>query len=256
MRTLTLIALLALAAGCTSGNSPIYVRSMRPLFPAGTTCAPPMDEKVAIGNLELIDVAATPDFEVLAVLGGMSDYFAAQSQSQIALASGNRLTADGRDRLTVQRVVLRYSSRPAIPGVTASLTDTYPITIPITKETSDVFVPIPLFGKNVRDQLAKLSASNTDPPFQFVSTFEVQGVASSGQEFRTDPISFPMGLVKSEVTCMTADPRIQRYNGSGTASCQFVGINQRIGPSLCCNQVDASGNPTLDFSRSGCDVLP
>lgn len=256
MRNLTLIALFALTAGCTTGNSPLYVQWLRPLLPMGSTCAPPMDEKVGIGNLELIDVAASPDFEVLAVLGGMEDYFAAQSQTQVSLTSGNRLNSDGRDRLTVQRVVLRYASRPPIPGITASLTDTYPISIPITKDTTDVLVPIPLFGTNARKALANLSPSNTDPPFQFSTTFEIQGVAVSGAEFRTDPFTFPMGLVKSEVQCTTADTRIVRYNGTGTLSCQFVGLGQRIGPSLCCNNVDAAGNPTLDFTRSGCDVLP
>jgi hypothetical protein len=257
MRSIALISFIVLGTACTPGNSPLYVDRVRPLLPMGTGCSLSDDENLLIRNLDLIDVAATPDFEVAAVVRGMADFFSVQSQPGIVLSSGNRLTADARDRITLTRILLRYSSRPAIPGITASLTDTIPITVVITREAQQVIVPVPLFGKNVRDQLAKLSPSNTDPPFQFVSTFELQGTTMSGAEVRTDPVPFPMNMVKSEVTCTSADTRLIRYTNPGVAaSCQFAGLGQRLGPSSCCNQLDASGNPSLDFTRLGCDVLP
>ncbi|MBL8920916.1 MAG: hypothetical protein JNJ54_18785 [Myxococcaceae bacterium] len=258
MRTSALIIAGLLAAGCTPGVGPIYVEKLRPIIQTANGCGLAMEETAIITRLDLIDVAATPDFEVVAALGGLADFFSNQSQPGVVLSDNRRLNPDARERLMVQRILLRYSSRPAIPGITATMTDTIPLVTPITRENTKVQLVIPLFGKNVRDQLARLSPSNTDPPYQFVSTFELQGTMMSGAEFRTDPVSFPMNLVKSEVNCTSpADPRLERYSPADRAlSCNFVGLGKRIGSNFCCNNLDGTGNPALDFGRLGCDVLP
>lgn len=259
MRISTLLIVTLVAAGCTPGVGPIYVEKLRPIIQNGNGgCGTPTEESAIITRLNLIDVAATPDFEVAAAIGGLADFFSNQSQPGVVLADNRRLNPDARERLMIQRILLRYSSRPAIPGVTATLTDTIPLVTPITRENTKVQLVVPLFGKNVRDQLARLSPSNTDPPFQFVTTFEIQGTMMSGAEFRTDPVSFPMNLVKSEVSCPRMnDPRLVRYSPADQAlSCNFLGLDKRLDSSACCDNLDASGNPALDFSRLGCDVLP
>lgn len=258
MRTcLPLIVVMSLASACTPGNGPLFVSSVRSSVSGVGGC---VASKEPISSLGLVDVAAPPEIEITAFLGGMTDFFNGAAQPPVLVTGGQQLAASSRERLVVQRVFLRYSSRPAIPGLTATITDAVPRTLLVTPASpSEVSLQVPLFGANARAKLEALSPSNADS-FQFTSTFEIQGVTEpSGTEFRTAPVSMSMTLVKTEVTCSTPnDQRLKRFSSPSQLirGCSFLGLNRRFGPGDCCLTVDASGNPALDLSQPGCDVLP
>lgn len=246
-----------IALACTPGNGPLYVSSVKnnvllTSMTLGTVCTGRGD----VSSM-FVDVAATPDIEVSASLAGFREYFGGQQPLTVGTQP---LGAVNRERLVIQKVVIRYSSRPAIPGLTATTTDTVPRTQLLSNETpADLALSVPLFGPSARARLEALAASNADS-FQFTSTFEIHGVTEpGGSEFRTPPVSIPMTLVKTEVTCSTPnDQRLKRYSNpaQATRGCTFNGLNRRFGPGDCCLTVDAAGNPALDLSQPGCDVLP
>ncbi|MBM4784038.1 MAG: hypothetical protein GQE15_40730 [Archangiaceae bacterium] len=251
MRQFSILLSLLTVVGCTSGTSPIYVSRLRALDPQ--TCAPLAEEFITPG-FDLIDVAADPQASVFAVLSGGADFFS----NQPAQTVGTRTIAPtGRDGVMVQRIVLRYTSKPPIPGLAASVTDTIFKTVTITKESEEAIITVPLFGPNARAKLRSLGASNTDT-YQFVSTFEFQGVTTqSNFEFKTGAIPVPMTLVKSEVTCSPEDPRLKRFTTPQT--CFSAGVNNRLvgNTALCCNAgIDpATGQPRIT-AEAGCDILP
>lgn len=259
MRTSALLSLLLVSA-CAPQSGPLYVTSVQPNLVGMMGCEPPQNDALIVSGFGTIDVAAPPDLVVWANIGGMPQYFQVQSQPPLIVNTGGQqqqIAASGRERLMLQRVVLRYSSRPAIPGLTATVTDTIPRSVPVTPESTRVTMQIPLFGPNALARLAQLSPSNTDT-YQFTSTFEIQGVSDpTGAEIKLQPVSMPMTLVKSEVTCAAPnDPRLKRYDNLTARSCTFIGALRRFSRGDCCNRVDASGNPELDLNTPGCDVLP
>lgn len=251
MRQFSILLSLLTVVGCTNGNSPLYVSRLRALDQQ--TCAP-LAEEVITPGFDLVDVAADPQASVFAVLSGGADFFAGQPSQAV----GNRVLAQtGRDSLIVQRIVLRYTSKPPIPGLAASVTDTIFKTVTITKDSDEAIITVPLFGPNARAKLRSLAASNTDT-YQFVSNFEFQGVtALSNVEFKTTSIPVPMNLVKSEVTCSPEDPRLKRFVTPQT--CFSAGVNNRLvgNTTLCCNAgIDpATGQPRIT-AEAGCDILP
>lgn len=251
MRQFSILLSLLTVVGCTTGNSPLYVSRVRAIDQK--TCIP-LGETVLQGSFDLIDVAADPQATVYAVLSGGPDFFAGQPQQQV----GTRLLAPaGRDGAIVQKIVLRYTSKPPIPGLSASVTDTILKTVTITKDSDEAFIPVELFGPNARAKLRALAPSNTDT-YQFVTNFEFQGVTSlSNVEFKTSPIPIPMTLVKSEVTCSPEDPRLKRF--STPQPCFSAGVETRLvgNTGLCCNAgIDsATGQPRIT-AEPGCDILP
>lgn len=246
-----------LGSACTPGNGPLFVNSVRTSVSGPTGCIPTKENVTSIG---MVDVAAPPELEVTAFIGGAKDFFSPTAQPPLSVTSGQLLSSTSRERLVIQKVFLRYSSKPAIPGLTATITDVVPRTLVLSVDSpTEISLQVPLFGANARAKLEALSPSNADS-FQFTSTFEIQGVTEpGGAEFRTPPISMPMTLVKTEVTCSTPnDQRLKRFSSpaQGLRGCSFLGLNRRFGPGDCCLTVDASGNPALDLSQPGCDVLP
>ncbi|MDP3504586.1 MAG: hypothetical protein Q8S33_29880 [Myxococcales bacterium] len=256
--TLTSFTLLA----CTPGNGPIFVSSVKgntlaTSMMAASTCVPTSGDVTSL----FVDAAAGPDAEVLAVLAGYIQYFGTKQPLVVGLANPTIVAPVGLERFVVQRVLLRYASRPTIPGLTASVTDTVTLTRVITSTTPvDITVSVPLFGPNARDRIAALSGSNTDPPYQFTSTFELQGVIEpSGAEFKTQPFPMPITLVKSEVICSTAqDQRLKRFRNAAiaTRACFSSSLGRRLDSSDCCLKVDMNGTPEIDANEPGCDVLP
>ncbi len=257
MRTslLLLFTLIALCSACSAGNGPLYLSSVRSSVPGPGACSAAKDPVTSIG---LVDVAADPEVEVTAFITGMTDFYNPEAQPKLVTGS-QQLAPASRERLLVQRVFLRYSAKPTIPGL-SSVTDTVVRTLALPP-TSPVEVPlqVPLFGPNVLKKFQALAASNTDS-FAFTSTFEIQGVTQpSGAEFSTPPFSMPMTLVKTEVTCSTMnDQRLKRFSSATpqVRGCSFNGLNKRFSSGDCCLTVDAMGNPALDLSQPGCDVLP
>ncbi len=260
MRTclsLIVTVMVFLGSGCTPGNGPLFVNNVRSSVSGTSGCLP---SKESVASLGLVDVAAPPEIEVSAFLGGVKEYFDPAAQVPLVVTGGQVLSSSSRERLVVQKVFLRYSSKPAIPGLTATITDVIPRTLVLSVNSpGEISLQVPLFGANARAKLEALSPSNADS-FQFTSTFEIQGVTEpGGSEFRTPPVSMPMTLVKTEVTCSTPnDQRLKRFSTAAPLlnGCSFLGLNRRFGPGDCCLTVDASGNPALDLSQPGCDVLP
>jgi hypothetical protein len=251
-----IVTLLSLCSACSAGNGPLYLSSVRSSVPGPGACTAAKDPVTSIG---LLDVAADPEVEVTAFITGMADFYNPEAQPRVITGS-QQLAPASRERLLVQRVLLRYSSKPAIPGLTASITDTVARTLALPPASPlEVPIQVPLFGPNVLKKLQALQASNTDS-FAFTSTFEIQGVTQpSGAEFSTPPFSMPMTLVKTEVTCSTVnDQRLKRFSSATPQirACSFIGLNKRFGPGDCCLTVDAMGNPALDLTQPGCDVLP
>lgn len=262
MRICLLLLSILTTAACTPGVGPLYIASINKSFitPMIGTCGP---EKDPLTNLGVIDVAAGPDMEISATIGGVEDYFAGQQGTIVS--SGQILAPASREHLTVQKVFVRYASKPAIPGLTpgpegqaaciaAGKCDLIPRTLLLSNTSSKPVMQVPLFGNNARAKLEALSASNLDS-FQFTVTFEIQGISEpAGSEFRTPPVSIPLTLVKSEVTCAAAsDQRLKRYinPAPATRGCNFIGATRRFGAADCCN------NPTVvDPSEPGCDVAP
>jgi len=253
-----IVTLLSLCSACSAGNGPLYLSSVRSSVPGPGACTA---AKAPVTSIGLLDVAAAPEVEVTAFITGMADFYNPEAQPRVITGS-QQLAPASRERLLVQRVLLRYSSKPAIPGLTASITDTVARTLALPPASSlEVPIQVPLFGPNVLKKLQALQASNTDPPFAFTSTFEIQGVTQpSGAEFSTPPFSMPMTLVKTEVTCSTMnDQRLKRFSSATPQirGCSFIGLNKRFGPGDCCLKVDANGQPIADPSfEPGCDVLP
>jgi hypothetical protein len=251
LATVTLLA-------CTPGNGPLFVSSVQnnvaSVGMTGATCI----SGTGVTSM-FLDVAATPAVEVAASISGHVQYFAAQQP--LVVGTTRQLASPAtRERLIVQRVFLRYASKPAIPGLTATVTDSVPRTLILSSETKgDVQLSVPLFGANAQAKLAALAPSNTDS-FQFTATFEIQGVTDpAGAEFRTPPMSIPITLVKSEVTCATPnDQRLKQFSNPAqpARACTFNGLNRRLNTGDCCLKVDAAGDPVIDVNEPGCDVLP
>lgn len=258
------VLLLALVcSACSPGNGPLFVASVRTSSAGATGCA--SSSMSQISTLGVVDVAAPPEVEVTATLGGMADFFNTLAQPRVALSNGQQLSPAGRERLVVQRVFLRYTATPKIAGIGTkagepTITDSIPRTLLIAPPVpTELPMQVPLFGPNARTKLAALGASNLDE-YQFTATFEIQGVTEpSGSEFRTPPVAVPMTLVKTEVLCATPnDQRLKRFSSAAPLirGCSFLGLNRRFSPGDCCLTVDASGNAALDLSQPGCDVLP
>lgn len=260
------VLLLALVcSACSPGNGPLFVSSIRTSTAGANGCSNTNATAGQLSTLGILDVAAPPDVEVTASLGGMADFFNATAQPRVALSTGQQLAPAGRERLVVQRVFVRYMATPKIAGIGTkpgepTITDSIPRTLVIAPPVpTELPIQVPLFGPNARTKLAALGASNLDE-YQFTATFEIQGVTEpSGAEFRTPPVAVPMTLVKTEVICATPnDQRLKRFSSASPLirGCSFLGLNRRFSPGDCCLTVDASGNAALDLSQPGCDVLP
>lgn len=241
---LSAVALSAVVSGCTAGNGPFYVAAIRPL---DAECNFQADR--GISGFQLIDVAADPDVYVAVEIGGFSDFSETLTQPPLVV-NGRRLTAPQRDRALIQSVVLRYSSRPAIPGFNASVVDTMPLAIPVNPQTEEVVISTPIFGPNARTRFRDMPSANSDV-FAFTVTLEFQGVTEpSNSAFRTTPVAFPIReLTKSEIACPNpADTRMNRYvNG---LFCNYIGNGQRVTNTDCCGLTSVSD---VDVSRPGCD---
>ncbi|MBE2253653.1 MAG: hypothetical protein IAE78_29260 [Myxococcus sp.] len=267
MRTLAPLLLIASLGACTPGNGPLYVKQIT-ASAVGMVggCA---TNKETITSLGVVDVAAPPEVEISAELGGLEEFFGATSQRPVVVTGGQVLSSTGREHLLVQNVFLRYASKPGIPGLTPGaasqaeclakrMCDLVPRTLLLNRESSiSTFMQVPLFGANAREKLAAaISPSNADA-YQFTVTFEIQGVTEpGGVEFRTPPVPVPLTLVKSEVICTSADTRLRRFTNTdpNKRACNFIGAKTRFTPADCCNLLDANGVPALDLATPGCDV--
>lgn len=242
MKVIALLVATVGFASCTSGNGPFYISA----FPAfNADCI--LEEDIFRSRFTTLDVAAEPEVLVGVRLSGFSEFSDSQSQPPIIIGT-RRLTAPQRDRALVQRVVLRYSSRPSIPGISASLVDTIPLTIPMTPVGDEYRFAIPFLGPNARQRLRDLPASNSDA-YVFTTMIELQGITEpSGVEWRTTPVPFSAErLVKSEVTCN--NPADNRLKSLGSAFCVYRGDGVRLTTNDCCNLA----TPNDVSTDRGCD---
>jgi hypothetical protein len=239
-------------SGCTAGNGPFYVVAVYPIIPATCSAAPPTTMGGGITRFAVMDVRAEPHLWVSAQLGGPTQFFDTVNQPPMTLFGGRQIAPPGRDRANVRNVVLRYSSRPPIPGLTATVTDTIPIAANLSADNlGQVSLPVPLFGPNARNKLRDLVESNEDT-FDFTSTLEIQGVLDqSGAEWRTAPFSMPMTLVKSAFNCRdpNVDQRVRTFPGG--QFCNSLGVNQRVDANSCCDEPTGMPIPGV----AGCDRL-
>jgi len=259
MRTTLGLAIFFLTqAACTPGNGPLYIEAVRV---AGPGCIPPKLTDPSLNAFPVVDVAASPSVDVFAQVGGFVFFFG--SQRPLGVTMNPNIADRNRERIVIRSVLLRYSSKPAISGLSGTRSDTVSDTVLrsglITPQTTNFQIPIPLFGANALAKLEALVPSNTDK-FEFTSTFELRGVTEpSGAEIRTPPVSIPMTLVKSEVTCR-ATPKDQRLMQSGLGPvpgcAASTGFQRRYTENDCCAMVDAAGDPSIDVNTPGCDVIP
>ncbi len=231
---------LALTA-CTTSQGPVYVQRVSPIVDTGMGCGIIDDDTIIITDVPLLDIAAgEPDVSVTLHIGGFDEFFSIESNPPLAVTGGRQLAAGGRDRVLIQQIVLRYASKPSIPGITAQLTDTIPKVVPVSRP-GEFRIFSPLFGSNARARLEALSPSNTDK-FQFTTTIEVQGVTEpGGTPWRSQPIAMPITLVKSEVSCPgQASTKLKRYTSAGDAPtvaetlCKYRGLGRRMTQDDCC----------------------
>lgn len=255
MRQLIVIVAVVCGTSCTTGVGPLAVTSIQPYK---LTCEFPAEDDLNITSIETMDVASDPKVTLVATISGGEFFETAQAQPALVVG-GKTIAPEGRDSITIQRVNLRYTARPPIPGLGASVVDTVPLTGLISSAVPTLRIAFPLFGPTARKQFRALGASNTDPAIQFTSSFEFVGVTTSGAEIRTAPVPIPMNLVKSEITCATTDPRIRRFtDGNAFDGCFSAGFARRLAnePSLCCNKLDPTTQTPLVTATPGCDILP
>lgn len=252
MRKLVTISMLVAMSACTAGNGPFYVAAVRPINDA--TCGVVTTKEVFLSRFDLVDVRAEPNVWVTAQLSGGAEFADMTAQPPLIITGGRTVAPASRDRGVVQRIVLRYASRPAIPGLTAAVTDIIPVEGLINSAGgNELHMRVPLFGPNARAKLRDLAPSDEDS-FQFSSSFEFQGVLDpSGAEWRAAPVSVPMTLVKSAFVCTDpVDQRVRTF--AGGSRCVSAGVNQvgstRVSAGSCCNN-----GGMIDLSTPGCDRL-
>jgi hypothetical protein len=197
-----------------------------------------------------VDVAAQdPELSILVELSG-SDLFAQNtSQPPLTLTGGRVLAGGGRDRPRVERVDLRYVSRPTIPGITANTVDSVRVT---ATANEDLLIPVPLFGREMTRRLNELPPDNA-ASYDVTVNFEFVGtMVLSGAPIRTESTPFSFRVVKSEVTCAGTDTRLARF-ATGTPlqiqACSYFGVEQRFTANQCCSNGVNAGQP-------GCEPLP
>ena len=255
MRQLIVIMAVVIGIGCTPGVGPLSVTSVQPLT---NNCEFPEAEDLNISSIELLDVAADPKATLVATLSG-GDFFTGGTAQPPVVVGGRTISPEGRDSITILRVNLRYTAKPPIPGLGASVVDTVPLTGLISSAVPTLRIAFPLFGPTARKQFKALGASNVDPPIQFTPSFQFVGVTTSGAEIRTAPVPIPTNLIKSEITCASADPRIRRFTDANAIDgCFSAGVGRRLANdrSLCCDKLDPMTQTPLVTSTPGCDTLP
>lgn len=257
MRQLILSLAVVIGTGCTPGIGPLAVSAIQPYKP---NCEFPDDDSLGVNSFDTVDVAADPKIMLVATISG-GEFFASNSSQPPLVVGGRVIAPESRDSITIQRVNIRYTAKPPIPGLGASVVDVIPLTGIISRDAPTLRMGFPLFGAIARKQFRSLGASNVDPPIQFTASFEFQGVTTSGAEIRTAPVPLPMNLIKSEITCATADPRIRRFespSATEASACFSAGIGVRLGnnPMLCCDALDPMTQTPRVTPTPGCDILP
>lgn len=257
MRQLILSLAVVIGAACTPGVGPLAVTNVQPYK---GNCEFPEADELGINRFETVDVAADPKIMLVATISG-GEFFASAAAQPPLVVGGRTLAPEGRDSITIQRLNVRYTAKPPIPGLGASVVDTVAMTGLISRDVPTLRFGFQLFGPTARKQFRALGASNTDPPIQFTASFEFQGVTTSGAEVRTAPVPVPMNIIKSEITCASADPRIRRFddpNATENSTCFSAGIGRRLAndATLCCNQIDPMTSAPRVTSTPGCDILP
>jgi hypothetical protein len=247
MKKLFSVLVLLGAIGCTSSQGPIYIRGFKSFnFVPMEGCVPEDDATVFLTNIGLLDVAGEdPDVRVYTELGGLAALEATTGQPPLLV--GTRILASpGRDNARVERIVLRYASRPAIPGLTDTLVDTI-LTTFVLADATEARMTTPLFGPNAWQRLRDLPRNNSDE-YQVTVSIEVQGTLQpSATPFRTEAVPFPIRrLIKSDVQgCMGNDTRLSRYL-QPNLFCTYAGLGQRFTQAQCCNGMN---NPAI----AGCE---
>lgn len=242
MRTITLVSFVAIAA-CTPQQGPFYISAVRSMDP-GTCAVPMMGTGAQVAGFFTVDVRADPALWVLAEIGGNDDF--ASPTGQPSLTVGTRtLAAASREHGVVQKVLLRYASKPPIPGITANTVDTEALTGVLGTKTQ---LTVPLFGNILRSKLRDLVPSNDDT-YDFNVSFEVHGILDqSGVAWHTPAYTLNMTLVNSEVNCAPPfDNRFKRFTDP-RLFCASVGVTRRVLTSDCCELTPDQTNGT-----PGCD---
>ncbi len=245
MRTITLAFILAISAACTAQQGPFFVSSVQALsdtckFSTGSGATP-----VQLAAIDTtIDVRADPALSIAVEVSGADDFSTSTSQPPVQVG-GRLLAPAGKEHGIVQKVVLRYASKPAIPGINANTVDSYPLGGVLSGKT---MMPIELFGPLLRSKLKDLSPSNEDT-YALKVSFEVHGVLDQSQTpWHTPAYSMDLTLVNSDVTCAPpADNRFIRFPNA-TAPCYSAGVFRRVNPTDCCGLAPG----TVD-GRPGCD---
>jgi hypothetical protein len=246
MTRTSLLSVACLVCSCGAPQGPVSVRAIYPFIPdqmaAPPSCSLAPTEFVQ-GAFSLVDVAAQdPDARILVELQGQAIF--TQTTSQPPLQVGARVLAPGgRDSARFERIELRYSSRPSIPGITANTVDTVPFT---AAAGADLRVPVPLFGREMVRRLNELPPDNA-ASFDLTVSFEIIGsMVLSGAPIRTESTPFPIRIVKSEVACMGTDTRLARFTPNlspGLRACSYFGLGQRFTATQCCTAAGNMGQP-------------
>jgi hypothetical protein len=246
-------SLMALSA-CRPPVGAISVGAIFPFLPDETDPVCDLEESdFRVLAFPIVDVAASdPDVRVLVRLEGQDLFTSATSQPP--LTSGTRTLAPaGRDTARIEKVELRYASKPAIPGiVTGGARETVDTIALVAPATEDVLMPVPLFGREMVRRLNELGPDN-EASYDVTVTFEVHGsMVLSGSTFRTSPTPFSVRVVKSQVTCPGSDQRLARFEPAvvpALQACSYFGVGRRFTDQQCCSNAANSGRP-------GCEPMP
>jgi hypothetical protein len=264
--TVVLCASLVLVA-CQAQQVPIVISKVSLLRGTPTACETEPPGEGLVG-LSLLDVAARDaEFWVWTELTGFEAL--AQATAQPPVQIGTRVLASaGRDRVRFDRVELRYTSKPTMPGVVNAgsareSVDTIPLALPPGAGT--VVATVPLLGKTLVkafNDLPPTTVGDSTAPtagYDLSVTFQIVGsLTESATPIRTDAFSFPIRVVKSDVgsapgaiKCDPNDLRLAPFNpgtAAGARACNYYGVGRRFGSSQCCS--NAANNGQL-----GCEPL-
>ncbi|MCA2976710.1 MAG: hypothetical protein INH41_03275 [Myxococcaceae bacterium] len=218
--------------------------------------------------MSLLDVAAKdPEFIVWAELSGFESLAGAPAQPPLQV--GTRVLAPAaRDKVRFERLELRYSSRPNMPGVVNAgsareTVDVIPMATGVGQDKA--LVTIPLLGRllvKALNELPPTSLGNASDPttgYDLSVNFQLVGsLSQSGNPLRTDSVTFPIRVVKSEVgsgpgaiNCGTADTRLAPYSSAvapAARACNYFGVGQRFTPEQCCSNA-------ANANKVGCEPL-
>ncbi len=215
-RYLLIAATALVVSGCVS-DSPVYVTGIYSLDPAGKgDCKLEGGGGIqqAAGSLDL--TGGTGYRLVIKVTNDLD--------ATLDTKADNSTLVTGKHRNTVifDQISLTYTT---VPSSVVLDPEILPITA-ISPPGGDTVIPIGLFGPKAYEKLA-LSAPNAGDRIDVRVKFEFRGSIISGGRLTSTPISFPVSIYRSGLTC----PAGQTFGRTGACGQAGGQDNAR----LCCS---------------------